>query len=102
MRRSGPGREVACASPRLTTGVTDRVIGHDRGSALDTTLATTVDTSLDVVLDHVPDHVLNHVPDHVLNHVPDHVPVLASDSSPDASGDVQAAARRPGSRASGT
>ena len=86
MRRSGPGREVACASPRLATGVTDRVIGHDRGRALDTTLATTVDTSLDDVLDHVPDH----------------VPVLASDSSPDASGDVQAAARRPGSRASGT
>ena len=88
MRRSGPGREVAPASPRLATGVTDQVTGHDRGSASDTTLATTVDTSLDDVLDHVR------------NHVPDHV--LASDGSPNASGDVQAAARRPGVRASGT
>ena len=88
MRRSGPGREVARASPRLATGVTDRVTGHDRGSALDTTLATTVDTSLDDVLDHVRNHVLDHV--------------LASDGDPNASGDVQAAARRPGGRASGT
>ena len=92
MRRSGPGREVARASPRLATGVTDRVTGHDRGSALDTTLATTVDTSLDDVLDHVRNHVLDHVLDHV----------RASDGSPNDSGDVQAAARRPGGRASGT
>ena len=93
MRRSGPGREVARASPRLATGVPDRVTGHDRGSALaitpDTTLAlaTAVDTSLDDVLGHVLGHVLDHV--------------VASDGSPNASGDVQAAARRPGSRASG-
>lgn len=76
MRRSGPGREVARASPRLATGVPDRVTGHDRAI----TPAITVDTSLDDVLDHV----------------------FASDGSPNASIDVQAAGRRPDSRASGT
>ena len=94
MRRSGPGREVARASPRLATGVPDRVTGHDRGSALaitvDTTLvlATTVDTSRNDVLDHVLDHVLGHA--------------LASDGSPNESDEVQAAARWPGSWASPT
>ena len=90
MRRSGPGREVARASPRLATGVPDRVTGHDRGSALaitvDTTLAlaTTVDTSRNDVLDHVLGH------------------ALASDGSPNESDEVQAAARWPGNWASPT
>ena len=76
MRRSGPGREVARASPRLATGVPDRVTGHDGAITPAITPAITVDTSLD--------------------------DVLASDGSPNASIDVQAAGRRPGSRASGT
>lgn len=84
MRRSGPGREVARASPRLATGVPDRVTGHDRAITPAITPAITVDTSLDHVLDDVLDH------------------VFASDGSPNASIDVQAAGRRPGSRASGT
>ena len=79
MRRSGPGREVARASPRLATGVPDRVTGHDRAITPAITPAITVDTS--------PDHVLDHV--------------FVSDGSPNASIDAQAAGRRPGSRASG-
>ena len=84
MRRSGPGREVARASHRLATGVPDRVTGPGRANTPAITPASTpaitVDTSLDDVLDHV----------------------LASDGSPNASIDAQAAGRRPGSRASGT
>ena len=76
MRRSGPGRELARASPRLATGVPDRVTGHDRANTPAITPAITVDTSLDHV--------------------------LASDGSPNASIDVQAAGRRPGTWASGT
>ena len=86
MRRSGPGRKVARASPRLPIGVPDRVTGHDRAITPAITPAITVDASLDDVLDHVLDHLF----------------ASASASSPNASGDMQAAARRPGRRASGT
>ena len=84
MRRSGPGREVARASPRLATGVPDRVTGHDRAITPAITPAITVDASVGDVLDHVFDH------------------LFASDGSPNASGDMQPTARRPGRRASGT